>query len=56
MYTIGRIPTVFSISMAINQYNWLFLADFHKAIPFQIASQIINGVRMINKFSGVIHK
>ena len=37
---MGKIPTVFISAMHINQAMWLFLADFHKAISFQIASQI----------------
>jgi len=42
---IGRMPTEFITIIAINQYNWRFLADFHKPTAFQIASQIITGSR-----------
>lgn len=39
MYNMGSIPAVLNIANTINHPNWLFLADFHKAINFQTASQ-----------------
>lgn len=41
IYKIGRIPAVLNIASAINHIRELFLADFHSAINFQIASQTI---------------
>ena len=40
---ISKIARVFKTSIAINHPNCLFLADFHKATPFQgIAQRAIN--------------
>ena len=32
-----------AIRIAINHTNWLFLPDFHSAMPFHTASQTIKG-------------
>ena len=37
---MGKIPTVLKIAIHTNQTRSLFLADFHKPINFQIASQM----------------
>ena len=36
------MPKVFAIKIKINQFLWLFFADFHKAIPFQTNAQTAN--------------
>jgi len=36
---MSKMPAVFNMSMTINQYFWLSLAAFQRAIPFQINSQ-----------------
>lgn len=38
------MPAVFKTKIAINQYNWLFFAALHNAMPFQTASQAIIGM------------
>ncbi len=35
------------MKIGINHFSWLFLPDFHKPIPFQIAVQIIKGINQI---------
>ena len=32
----------------INQTSWLFLPDFHKAMPFQIADQTITKIKRVS--------
>jgi len=39
---IGKMPTVLNIAIHTNQIKCLFLADFQRAISFQIASQTAN--------------
>ena len=51
---IGNIPIVLKIRIAINHTSWLFLPDFQRAMPFQIASQMINGIKTkVNHAGGV---
>jgi len=38
---------VFKIRMKRNQASWLFLPVFQSAMPFQAASQMINGMSQI---------
>jgi len=49
---MGKMPAVFINAIQINQAKWLFLAAFHKAISFQMASQmakiIIIGISQTN--------
>ena len=44
-YIIGRIPKLFTISIAINQPFCPFLAELHKPKLFQIKSHITNITR-----------
>lgn len=44
---ISRIPTVFIMSKAINQFFWLFRAAFQSARPFQKTVQMV--IKIINK-------
>ena len=44
------MPAVLRTSITINHGSWLFLADFHKANPFQIADQML--IITIRKIKG----
>lgn len=48
------MPKVFTIKKNINQFFWLFWADFHRATPFQTSDQA-NKTKNSNEKEGLLN-